>query len=591
MVTRMRAIAVAFCALAAVVFNVGTTPEAAEAATFRGWEYTVSVGANDGLRLDDVSYNGTKIFDRISLPVMNVFYENNRCGPYTDKLGGSRYTGPFGSDFTQNGVRWRSIGITDFIGQYEITMIYYLSENGDFDAHMFSRGLQCNIYHDHLPFWRLDFDLAGAANDQIVRTAANGNEVIETREFDRMATDARNHEWEVRDSVTGDRVTIAFDDGTFSLPGTVIPETDYVNNTVSGRQYNSRETTWQGGATRSLRFGNNGETMTDVVLWYSGYMPHTPEEGPTLWHSTGIRLRVNPATSQPSRIGDRVTETDGGGVSGVDIDLFSQNPDGSRNAYLASATTDGNGFYGFDVDAGCYTVVFVAPSGRTFQGGNQYLERSTCVSGGVDDLTLDAVLLGGASGSSIGDRVSYATGAGAAGVDVDLFAANGDQSRGEWLGSTSTDGSGSYGFPVSPGCYVVVFIAPPGESFVGSGPYNQQYVCVAAGEANDSIDAVLAGGSGAATIGDRVTSTGGGGVGGVDIDLFAANGDGSRAGFLDFTTSDGNGFYQFATGPGCYVVVFIAPPGRTFVGGSQWSEQYACVAAGETITTIDAVLN
>ena len=188
MIARTRAGLVAFCALFAIVFSAGTPPASAD--TFFGWNYDVSVGSTDGLRLSNVSYNGTRIFDRISLPVMNVFYENNRCGPYTDKVGGGRYSGPFGSDFTLNGVRWRSIGITDFIGQYEITMYYYLSENGDFDAHMFSRGIQCNFYHEHLPFWRLDFDLAGAADDQVYRSTGNGSFAVETTEFSSPATAA-----------------------------------------------------------------------------------------------------------------------------------------------------------------------------------------------------------------------------------------------------------------------------------------------------------------------------------------------------------------------------------------------------------------
>lgn len=590
---RIRAAAVAFCAVCAIVFNVGTPQASAD--TFMGWEYTVSVGSSDGLRLTDVFYDGTKIFDQISLPVMNVFYQNNACGPYTDFVGGSSYQGPFGSDFTQNGVRWRSIGITDFIGQYEITMYYYMSENGDFDAHMFSRGLQCRTYHEHLPFWRLDFDLAGSANDRIFRSTGNGNVVAETREFNRSATDAVNHGWEVRDTVTGDRVTIDFDDGTFSLPGTVVPETDYAQNGVYGRQYRSTELTWQGGASRTLPFGNTGETMSDVVLWYSGYMPHTAAEGSALWHSTGIRLRVNPGVTTPtqSTIGDRVTDTSGAGVGGVKIDLFAQDAQGRRSTFLGTTETNGSGFYGFEVDPGCYTVVFIAPDGRSFQGGSRYAERRTCVDG-TDDLSLDAVLLAAGGAASIGDRVTFSSsGAGAQGVDIDLFAAvDGSRLRAEWLGSTTSAADGTYRFPVTPGCYVVVFIAPSGQNFVNGGRYSEQYTCVSAGQNVTTIDAVLDdGGGGSATIGDRVTFTSGTGVAGVDIDLFAANGDGTRAAFLGSTSTGGAGYYRFDVTPGCYVVVFIAPDGRTWSStGGRWKESRVCVTAGQTNNSIDAVL-
>ncbi len=585
---RLRTAVVAFLALMAVVVNVGTRQASAD--EFLGWEYTVSVGATDGLRLDDVSYNGLRVFDRISLPVMNVFYENNVCGPYTDKVGGASYQGPFGSDFTLDGVRWRSIGVTDFIGQYEITMYYYLSENGDFDAHMFSRGVQCNVYHEHLPFWRMDFDVAGTDNDQILRSTGNGNFAVETNEFSLDATAAVDHGWEVRDSVTGDRITIAFDDGTFTVPGQVIPETDYENNKVFGRQYSSSETTWQGGATDGL-FGDNNEAMNDVVLWYSGYMPHSAAEGPTLWHSTGVRLQVNPGGGgQTSTIGDRVTNADGSGAAGVDVDLFAQNADGSRGSWLGSQSTNGAGNYGFTVNAGCYTVVFIAPGGQSFQGGGQYLERSTCVSGGEADLSIDAVLADGGGGASIGDRVTDAGGSGVSGVVVDLFAANGDGSRAGWLTNSSTDAGGRYGFSVGAGCYVVVFIAPSGRSFVGGEPYDEQFVCLSAGESNDTVDAVLSGGGGAGGIGDRVSNRDGSGVAGVVADLFAANGDGSRGPWIGDATTDAEGTYGFSAGAGCYVVVFIAPGGRSFVGGGQYNQQFVCIEAGETDNSIDAVL-
>ena len=577
-------------AVLATVLGVGASPASAD--SFEGWEYDVSVGSTDGLRLSNVSYNGTQIFDRISLPVMNVYYQNNRCGPYTDKVGGSSYQGPFGEDFTLDGVRWRSIGVTDFIGQYEITMYYYLSENGDFDAHMFSRGLQCNIYHDHWPYWRLDFDLAGRDNDQIWRSTGNGNYAIEEREFTAAATAAVDHGWEVRDSVTGDRVTIDFDDGTFTLPGVVIPETQYAQNVVYGRQYRSSEAVWSGGARRGTLFGDNDERMTDVVLWYSGYMPHSADEGPSLWHSTGIRLRVNPDDqNRPATIGDRVTDVGGAGVGGIDIDLFGQAADGSRAAWLGSTRTNGSGNYSFTVDPGCYVVVFIAPDGQSFTGGGRYQQQATCVASGASDLSVDAVLATGSQAASIGDRVTFAGGGGASGVAVDLFSANGDGSRAAWLGSRTTDGNGNYRFSVEAGCYVVVFIAPDGTSFTGGGRYLQQAVCVTAGETDNSVDAVLAGGQGGAGIGNRVTRSGGGGVAGVVIDLFTAGGDGTRATWLGDDTTDGNGNYGFDVAPGCYVVVFIAPGGSSFQGGGAFLERFVCVAAGETDNGIDAVLN
>jgi hypothetical protein len=40
----------------------------------------------EGLALEDVSYQGVSILGKASFPVMRVFYENDACGPYADRL-------------------------------------------------------------------------------------------------------------------------------------------------------------------------------------------------------------------------------------------------------------------------------------------------------------------------------------------------------------------------------------------------------------------------------------------------------------------------------------------------------------------------
>ncbi|MEM7322702.1 MAG: hypothetical protein AAF531_06430 [Actinomycetota bacterium] len=65
---------------------------------------------------------------------------------------------------------------------------------------------------------------------------------------------------------------------------------------------------------------------------------------------------------------------------------------------------------------------------------------------------------------------------------VDRFVANVDGSRGAYLDSAVTDGSGVYSFSVDPGAYVLTFIAPAGENFVSTGsPWANVPVSVVAG--------------------------------------------------------------------------------------------------------------
>lgn len=566
---------------------VVTTTPAADAASFAGWEYTAQVSStrSDGLALNDVSFNGLKIFERISMPAMNVFYDNNVCGPYVDRIGGTSYTNEGPTEFTQNGVRWLQIGLTDRIGAYVITQMFYLSENGDFDAHIFSKGLQCNIRHDHIPFWRLDFDLAGQGND-VIRRATNNGMVNMNQEFSMSATAAVNHGWEVQDTATGDVVTIQFDDGNFGLPGEVIPETNYLTNNVFGRQYRSSEQTWQGGATYGL-FGDNGETISNVVLWYSGYLPHSPEEGPSLWHSTGIRMKVNPAAPQQATIAGSVVNGSGAPYSGAQVDLFSEN----RAGYLGSAATNGSGAFGFEVAPGCYVLTYIAPTGTSFNG-SQYQDRAVCVAAGQTSGGNDAVAISpGGGAASVGDRVTYSDGSPAAGVNVDLFSAN----RASWLGSTTTNSNGNYSFDLSSAqCGVVTFVAPSGQTFTDTGsPYKNSDFCVSDGQNLTTVDAVLAAPGGQATLGDRVTNaSNGAGVSNVKVVLYQANGDGSRGSWIRDATTNGNGNYSFSVGGGCYVLDFVAPSGRTWTTtGGQYLRRSACVSPGQTNNSLDGVLN
>ena len=61
-----------------------------------------------------------------------------------------------------------------------------------------------------------------------------------------------------------------------------------------GRQFVQSEAGgWRYGAVDELP-GNDGADLDeeDLVLWYRGFLPHTADEGPDLWHSTGVRLQV-----------------------------------------------------------------------------------------------------------------------------------------------------------------------------------------------------------------------------------------------------------------------------------------------------------
>ncbi|MEM9566455.1 MAG: hypothetical protein AAGA93_27800, partial [Actinomycetota bacterium] len=55
-------------------------------------------------------------------------------------------------------------------------------------------------------------------------------------------------------------------------------------------------------------------------------------------------------------------------------------------------------------------------------------------------------------------------------------------------------------------------------------------------------------------------------------------------------TTNTDGTYRFDLQPGCYVLTFIAPNGRTFTNGSRWYQPGHCVDPNQTITDIDATI-
>lgn len=293
---------------------------------WNGWNFDYEIGVlNDGLAIENVTFQGKQIMGRGNFPSMPVYYENNSCGPYLDRLDNDLEPVPWANnatlvsrEFTINGEQWYELGIREFIGQYDIYQVWYFNGNGIIDAHLFSRGIQCNVYHEHWPHWRFDFDIAGSGNDQILRQTPSGMQAY-PNEFNVAATAAVNHGWVVQDTITGDSVTLSFDDGQWNVAGTVVPEDVYGKNRVIGRQYDSDEQGWHTTGHASLPpdwndgvdrvgYGNNENINDeDVVLWYSGYLPHLPSDGAGLWHSTGVRITVAAADLALQNPGDQVS--------------------------------------------------------------------------------------------------------------------------------------------------------------------------------------------------------------------------------------------------------------------------------------------
>ncbi len=247
-----------------------------------------------------------------------------------------------------------------------------------------------------------------------------------------------------------------------------------------------------------------------------------------------------------------------------------------------------------DTSAGCPSGFIMAPSvngSRQFSDCSkstiaQAIDRAGCLLSGEPEPPPPPPP---APPSTVNGQVTDTSGAGVAGVVVDLFADAGGGARGQWLGDTRTDGNGNYSFTVDDGCYVVTFIAPDGARFDNGDRWQNGQGCAQNGSST-TINATLVGvGGGDGEVTGNV-SRNGSPVSGVTVDAFMAQADGSRGRWLGDVSTDGSGNYSFAAAPGCYVFTFIAPAGQTFTNGSQWYQTQVCLTAGETISGINATL-
>ncbi|MDH3681107.1 MAG: hypothetical protein OEV40_14305 [Acidimicrobiia bacterium] len=190
----------------------------------------------------------------------------------------------------------------------------------------------------------------------------------------------------------------------------------------------------------------------------------------------------------------------------------------------------------------------------------------------------------------LGGVVAYDDGDLVAGVAVDVFTAQANGGRDRYLGSTTTAADGSYRFPARDGCYVVVLVAPAGEVFVRTGRSVQVPVCLVEGRAERTVDGLLR--SSVATLSGRVTYQSGQAVAKVAIDLFHATGGDGRTGYLASTSTEPDGSYTLAVpSAGCYRLVLIAPEGNRFDGGASYDEIGTCLAAGDRVVGLDAVVD
>ncbi len=186
--------------------------------------------------------------------------------------------------------------------------------------------------------------------------------------------------------------------------------------------------------------------------------------------------------------------------------------------------------------------------------------------------------------NGIGGKVSNLDAVGRSGVSIDLFEADQNGNRLNYLRSTRSDGSGAYSFDIpNGGCYSVVMIAPDGDRFA-SGKYRQVGTCFSRGSGTRIDGQLQSRANDKGTYRTTVVNAAGSGVKGVQVDLFRMGADNSKSGFLYSIYTQADGTYQSQLNVGCYIATGVAPAGSTFSGNKRYQNDSFCLESGRTTT-------
>ena len=126
------------------------------------WSFDWEVSGNTGLGIRQVFFSNKKLLWKANMPVIRVRYDNDVCGPYQDRInwGSLVEISNCGNNkicqqsFTDsNGRDWLRLGVLARIGQYRLNQVWFFREDGWIYARLSSKGLQCQVDHDHHAYW------------------------------------------------------------------------------------------------------------------------------------------------------------------------------------------------------------------------------------------------------------------------------------------------------------------------------------------------------------------------------------------------------------------------------------------------------
>lgn len=300
------------------------------------WSFLVfrpsySLGTNgSGVTLREVDYRGKRVLYRAHVPILNVQYDGDACGPFRDWLYEESWIQATGTDVAP-GIRWCSTpaqtildsgtdsgnfrGVAIYLQGQEVVVVSelqagyyrYISEwrlHADgtirprFGFSAVENPCVCEVHHHHV-YWRFDFDILAEGNNVVWEfnspPITSSNWHINRWEVMRLRNPSRSRRWWIENSTTGDAYML--------IPG---PDDGVADAFARGDVWILRHHDWeiddgisaapseagqsQPNAPAEIgRFVNGESTYNqDIAIWYHAHFTHDVHEeighivGPTL---------------------------------------------------------------------------------------------------------------------------------------------------------------------------------------------------------------------------------------------------------------------------------------------------------------------
>ena len=265
-----------------------------------------------GVELRMVSYRGKRVLRRANVPILNVRYDGDACGPYRDWQNeesrfqahgaavapGFRLCPQPATTVLETGSDVGNFaGVAIYVDGDEVVLVseleagwyryisrWHLHADGTirprFGFGAVDNPCVCNQHHHHV-YWRFDFDIAGEADDVVTEfndpplPDHDGNWHRLRHEIRRSKSPVRKRRWRVHNQGT--------DVGYQIIPGTGDGRSDSFGvGDFWALRYRSTQLDDSAVATgerAQLNSFLNGESIfgTNVVVWYAAHFTHDPD--------------------------------------------------------------------------------------------------------------------------------------------------------------------------------------------------------------------------------------------------------------------------------------------------------------------------